>query len=978
MPELHEIVDQIRAFLQSSDQTRSDSLQGLALAYAEACGEINQRLGRCQRLLQLGLRSEAIQLADAEPMLLDATAALGFPERTAWDELVAAYGLAPAPGLLVEAAQFLNEAYAEQEPLQDLLRTHRRLALVRAPLRARIGVLRKLAAQDPNNLIWIDDLRTFEKARFREIQTDATEALRTRDASRVGKLLAELREQTWAEQPSNALLQGLIKADAHLRGQQMQAALADTANRLNDAFAARDPILGRIARQSWTEQTASCRPEANDPIWGHVRPVFDWLDEQDRRDRADRDHEASLAALARTLDEPGHVPPSDLERMAQNVLSYGRGMPERLQRQYVSRIQSAEATQAKRFRMIAAGTAAATLLMGSLVFYLVRSQFRSSNAAEAAAAVNNMLELGELEKARAFVKKLEKTDSGLLTYSPLTDAVERYQFLQEKETDRVLQFAKAVRDSEQAPLSISAPPLLGTAGSLARLETEKQEIARMLERRQVSLQAERAKQEGIVGPRLDAVNLEVGRILQALEAAPVDRPRLLDSLASAGRTLSDVTPNLALASDELQRRAQALRRELDTVRGRLEALERKARLEEEITKAATYPAADRKDNLALFAGRLQDYVSAFPAEPRSLAIKETLNEQTLWYTIDAWNRLVGDWKKDGSGLSPQNASLRAELCGRFLTNHPSFPGAAEVAVYQRYAEATARRVSGEESPAKKLEGLLSDFLVDRVWMVTTSYVDGEGRPAKKQYYTRRKPEEQDEIVQFNSIILFEGKELNRTKPRHVVTYIGLSPRSKVAARFKSLVADESKVDQWERLIIDLFDAILREPEIDPILQVALLRKTIQAGVAGSEPIRESLEGLKVRLERLGSDVNGAWMDPEDRDVDGARSGAAQLIQSLPGLTQSRKQILDRRRQIERSVTRIYRTVGWLTRNRDAWQLQAGAMLPREAELLVVVPTKQSLGEWKKVGTIAESKPKIDGRDESALLEGRPVFIETSF
>ncbi len=88
MPDLHQIVDQIRAFLQSSDQTRSDSLQGLASAYAEACGEVNQRLGRCQRLLQQGLRSEAIQLADAEPMLLHATAALEFPERAAWVDRV--------------------------------------------------------------------------------------------------------------------------------------------------------------------------------------------------------------------------------------------------------------------------------------------------------------------------------------------------------------------------------------------------------------------------------------------------------------------------------------------------------------------------------------------------------------------------------------------------------------------------------------------------------------------------------------------------------------------------------------------------------------------------------------------------------------------------------------------------------------------------------------------------------------------------
>ncbi len=81
MPDLHQVVDQIRAFVQSSDQTRSALLDGLASAYAEACAGVNQRLARCQRLLQHGLRSEAIQLAESEPKLLAASAALDFPER---------------------------------------------------------------------------------------------------------------------------------------------------------------------------------------------------------------------------------------------------------------------------------------------------------------------------------------------------------------------------------------------------------------------------------------------------------------------------------------------------------------------------------------------------------------------------------------------------------------------------------------------------------------------------------------------------------------------------------------------------------------------------------------------------------------------------------------------------------------------------------------------------------------------------------
>src|SRR5947209_5297460 len=105
MTDPHQIVDQIRTVLHSGDPARNGQLAGLASAYAEACQEVTQRLGRCHRLLQQGLRSEAIQLAESEPKLLDAVAALDFPERAEWDDLVQMHELTAAPRLPIEPAR---------------------------------------------------------------------------------------------------------------------------------------------------------------------------------------------------------------------------------------------------------------------------------------------------------------------------------------------------------------------------------------------------------------------------------------------------------------------------------------------------------------------------------------------------------------------------------------------------------------------------------------------------------------------------------------------------------------------------------------------------------------------------------------------------------------------------------------------------------------------------------------------------------
>ena len=206
--------------------------------------------------------------------------------------------------------------------------------------------MRKLAAQDANNPIWNDDLRTFEKARFRQVQSEAALAAQNRNVATISQLLAEIEQQTWVEPPPKALVQGLRKADAQFRGQQTRALLNDLDARLNDAFAARDPIRGRLARQEWIALTASAPLAPTDPIWDRVQPPLNWLEEEDRRDELDHAHEEAITALWSALDDPAHIPPpswsgwrtpfcntdAGCPRECSSVMSPGYGSRKRLRR----------------------------------------------------------------------------------------------------------------------------------------------------------------------------------------------------------------------------------------------------------------------------------------------------------------------------------------------------------------------------------------------------------------------------------------------------------------------------------------------------------------------------------------------------------------------------------------------------------------------------------------------------------------------
>ena len=209
-----------------------DFLRSAAADYSVACDDVNERLRRCGALLRQGLRSEAIQLADIEPNLLDLVATLDFPERRQWEEVAQFYGIVPSAPLLFDVAADLNEAYAIEQPMADLLRQHRLLALARGPLKQRIGTLRSLIQADENNPVWRDDLQTFETERLKELQHEVADALEAGDLATIATLDDELRADGWSSSPPASLVRwtdGAAPAGGPRRPRQRRTDCSGTA-----------------------------------------------------------------------------------------------------------------------------------------------------------------------------------------------------------------------------------------------------------------------------------------------------------------------------------------------------------------------------------------------------------------------------------------------------------------------------------------------------------------------------------------------------------------------------------------------------------------------------------------------------------------------------------------------------------------------------------------------------------------------------
>ena len=99
------------------------------------------------------------------------------------------------------------------------------------------------------------------------------------------------------------------------------------------------------------------------------------------------------------------------------------------------------------------------------------------------------------------------------------------------------------------------------------------------------------------------------------------------------------------------------------------------------------------------------------------------------------------------------------------------------------------------------------------------------------------------------------------------------------------------------------------------------------------------------------------MDPEDDDARKMRPRAAHVVQSLPDFSEfSSKHWPGAIRSSDRSA--LPRSVGWLSREKEAGNIRARFVPPGKADLWVVVPKEDKRGRWKKIGTIAGGKTQI--------------------
>ena len=967
------IVDEIRAFLQASDQSFKPRLRELGAEYAEGCSEVNRRLARCAQLIKQGLRAEAIHIADADPNLLTTLADLDFSERDGWIDLVAIYDLPAPPDLDLANAEHLNAAYAEHDPLKNLMKKHRKLALARAPLRDRLAVLREFARLDPGSPIWSEDIKTYELERFKQILSEANDAARRCDSVTADALEYELDGVAWSTTLPAGLARGVKRAAELVRQETAKRALPEAEERLNAAFSALDPAMGRQARARWNALAETARLAPDDSARERAQPALLWVAEQDRITAARAAFDAAAFEFDEALNDPT-APREELESLWQALNKMGVDVPRALAQRYTQRIDGFDSSKKKKAGLIMGAMAATVFLLlgGGTAGYLYNAGVQERQAA--AASIQSALDQNKVEDLETLVKRLKSKQPSVYNSAEVQEILPEVKRAQNKEEERAGKFKTLISEAESGAINGAEPEAMKEARKQARTASEKaelEELDRQITQRNTE---ESAKRERELAPILAEVDNAANEVEKSLRNAVAVDPKLRSRITAARLQLDSVSPPAGPTGKVTLERVEKLRDRLSKSGLEATRIGRRSQAAEVLTVAVR----QLPQGVDAYVNAAEKLKAEYGQETQGTDIGKLLAdpERSTWESALRWSLWADEWAAKTGPLDPVTARTRFATCTRFLKEQPRCPDPEAVRRYMSYLKPVADRDEPAGGLSAKLKKTLSGPSMNNLYMVRY-----KKNPADKlgslRYYSQIKPN-QFKMLQFDYLTDTDGTRKNVIlADEFIVGPRELSPQSKLVLWLNSKLGEGPAVAAWDATMLEAAGKASNDPDMDPICKLILLNELLKTAAEGSQALKEALGPTLAAVARASAFRTVQWIDP-DAKVDEQRANADTIVKNLPPWTRiaSAAAVADAR--LLKSVGETHRPVGWISRKSPGFTVRFvdPNTKPGDLPLFVATPEKGN-GVWKTLGRVVNGAGDLFPEDPSLAAEGRLVFIRSA-
>ena len=958
MQAYQQYIDDILGAVYSPETADPDFLRDSAAMYAEACAEVNDRLRRVGRLLHRGLRSEAIQIAEEEPNLLDMVAMLDFSELPTWREMLVQWEMAEPPQLLIDLAADLNKAYADQQPLESLLKQHRTLALARAPLTSRIYTLRQIRDADAGNEMWGADLGLMERARLKQIGAEAEGAQRTRDVATLVRLSDELRAKGWTVERPKALMETVEKFHSQVAAAAARRTLEQLDYELNDAYMAFDVAKARKLRERWLEAAATAGLTAEDELSLRAVPALDWLAEQDRQDAGKRQFQLATAQLQQALDDGAKS--GELERLYRAATLFDEPLPELLQRRVEQTLAAEGITTRRKRRLLVAGISAILALMIGGIGYWMNQQAFAREVKESSSSLANLIDKGAYAQAQDFLNGVTATSPKVALSSEVQAQKLRLDQEVADEQARVRRFQEFISKAGDPAAGESDRSALVEAKKLAVTEEEKVTIA-TLER--AFNEADRAKVKAL-DERLSQRIVELQDKLATLDRSPPDddQQRTAD-LTRLGQEIANAKEQFNQASAAMLVQLDPLQVRINAVSQGILARRRQADFRAQITQSV--------GNAEAFVAALNAFAESFPDSSIAGNVAMLPGELPLWKGLQEWSDFEST--NFGTGL-PRSAKAARDAMNRgeeLTAAYGDLPFVERFELRKPYlASVVAREPESGDPVVSELSRLVRDPLISGLRMIS----DKNG----SRYYCRKEPVDSGTSFAFDYLAGFDLGERPGAIRKDLVAFNGPAPQSEVAREIGQVVAELS-TQSWESSFRRILKSIDDRDDLDPILKLILLQKLVESGVSGSAVLGEGFREYQQALSEGNVDLSVPWMSPKDEGAVKERNRAETLLTTLPSMDDAFAKAASQLQTLKGPSEGSYSWIGWLAHAEDGnWRVETSTGQVSDGKLVVIA--KPPGGKTAVIEVIGEAKAgeaKVASGTSSALVEGRPVFLRES-
>jgi hypothetical protein len=972
--DISQLVEEICELLSTNDLVTPDRARDYAARYGAACEEVNRRLREAHLCLSRGLRSEAIQLCEEEPNLLDLVALLDLPPRSEFLELLSFADVAAPPRVAVELASELNDAYAAELPLKALLKQHRLLALQRASLADRIRVIRRILDLDASQAGWLDDLKSFEVARARGILEESRNAFLREDLGKLQSLLEELHADGWRSPPSQAICTEVQSKADDLAARCARADMVGLDARLNQAHSALDIHEARLLRARWLKLSQLARLGEDDPTRELVAPALEWLREEDERDQQSKLRDAAFRQLEQALED-GDTRES-LDAAYREANRFDEGIAPLLENRYRQRLLEMDLAELRRRRMLTASIALGVLLVAGLTAYLVRAHRRADAIAESQAVLAGYMDAMELDEAVIYLEELpgEVRDSDIVRAS-----VKDLERMVSNEKQRLRDFEAALKAFETSAVEQPDLASLGRADQLARLRSEKDRVKQLRSSAELAELERMNRDTKSYLNRLHAYTDEIS----SDDAIPEIRLRAIESdLEGLLEKYRHLTPALTAQGETLRTRIQAMRRRLAEANSR-----------EDLHKAVQEAIGDHE----AYVSRLLELAEDEPDAGHQESLRKVIRDESkVWQAMAKWQQLAeqASW----NSLAKVNCQDAPKMARELMEVSKLLEEQCEVApeiredmnAKQRMLQKVAGRYEGGSSPLDRLAQLSSNPLMSGtagkgLWLIKSP--ESDGRPMRF-YYSFKKPllDGEEPRARASGVGIDYIKDVSTHATRRTVRSmdglkVEVAPQTVLAEKMQGIVAelrrDDVRNGVWESRLSQLVEQIQKQPDLNDALRFLLMTQVIDIAGQGSSSLEAGYAPVLKTLRAAPVDISANWIDSEDPAAEEARVRAFGTLSRIrEPLEQAKRTAAERfRAEVSPFEDRV-RWVGWIALDADG-RPEAQFTTTDVNGPVFLVSSDGGKATRLEVGTADQGAFSWKQAGDARLRYGRPLYARVS-